>query len=367
MSNFVNNQNLEKVEILLQRIQRLEGKTEDLFRFTSKAHAMARVQEWVSVLRKEAMRGEPEEPVILILGSAGTEKEGIARTIYSGSRRGRGPWGVFNCAEFSGVKCEAELFGYEKGAFEGAVQRRAGTVELAEGGTIFVDKIEYLDSQLQAKFLKLIQEGKYHRVGGTTECQSSARFLVASDVSLEERVKEGKFREDLYQRLKKVSISIPCLTERKEDILPLAAQFAERAFSSQGKNFKGFDSAAESALLEYSWPGNVRELLYVCERAALVAAHSAQVGASSLFIPTAAPAFAGNGHKLHVVAPVTESYMEMKRQWGDTFERDYLSAALTRHGGNVSSAAREAKLDRSNFLRLLRRHGLKAQVFRKAA
>src|SRR6185295_15807448 len=190
------------------------------------------------------------------------------------------------------------------------------------------------------------------------------------------RVREGKFRDDLYHRLSRVVVEIPALRDRIEDVVPMAQQFAEKSFKSRGKNFAGFAPEAEAWMKSYSWPGNVRELMNVIERTALVWHSSGRVGTKDLGgggSNGAAPASNGS-RKLELVSSTASinpadvgsiGYTELKRKWSEAFEKEFLIASLSKHGGNVSAAARESKLDRSNFLRLLRRHGLKAQEYRK--
>lgn len=366
-------ENKDLVSRLEARIERVEGKTEDKFWYVSKAAAMGKVNEWLTVLRREAMRGEAEEPSCLVLGESGTGKEGIARMIHAGSRRGKGPWVAVNCANFNEQLLESELFGHEKGAFTGANTLKRGLFEIAKGGTLFLDEIGEMDVKLQAKLLRVLQEKVFRRVGGTTDMETDVRVVAATNQNIKSHVNAGKFREDLYHRLSRVVVDVPALRDRKEDLVPMAQEFATRAFQSRGKTFGGFTSDAEQAIQTYAWPGNVRELLNVVERVALVSSSSGAITGKDLAIPTSgvgtgSGAIRLSGPKLELVkdAPIGhEGYMSMKKQWSNSFEKEYLAGLLSKFSGNVSAAARDAKLDRSNFLRLLRRHGLKAQDFRK--
>jgi two-component system nitrogen regulation response regulator NtrX len=370
-------ENSELVGRLEARVQRVEGKSEDKFWYVSKAAAMAKVNEWLTVLRREAMRGDAEEPTVLILGESGTGKEGIARMVHAGSRRGKGPWVAVNCANFSEQLLESELFGHERGAFTGANTLKRGLFEIAKGGTLFLDEIGEMDVKLQAKLLRVLQEKTFRRVGGTADMETEVRVVAATNRDLKERVTAGSFRDDLYHRLSRVVVDVPALRERNEDVIPMSKQFAERAFAARGKTFAGFAPEAETALTGYNWPGNVRELLNVIERVALIWEGNGTMGAKALGLPAnAAGGGAGfSGPRLESVTnpyqPASsagvESFTDLKKKWSDSFEREYLLSVLNRHGGNVSAAAREAKLDRSNFLRLLRRHQLRATEFRKAA
>lgn len=367
-------ENSELVGRLEARVQRVEGKSEDKFWYVSKAATMAKVNEWLTVLRREAMRGDAEEPTVLILGESGTGKEGIARMVHAGSRRGKGPWVAVNCANFSEQLLESELFGHERGAFTGANTLKRGLFEIAKGGTLFLDEIGEMDVKLQAKLLRVLQEKTFRRVGGTADMETEVRVVAATNRDLKERVSAGSFRDDLYHRLSRVVIDVPALRERTEDVVPMSTQFAERAFAARGKTFAGFAPEAETALTGYEWPGNVRELLNVIERVALIWEGNGTMGAKALGLP-ANSVPGGFGARLEsVTSPYqpassagVESFTDLKKKWSDSFEREYLLSVLNRHGGNVSAAAREAKLDRSNFLRLLRRHQLRATEFRKAA
>ncbi|MBU6376589.1 MAG: sigma-54 dependent transcriptional regulator [Bdellovibrionales bacterium] len=390
----------ERLAALEARAERAEGQTGGDTWFVSKSKAMDQVNEWISVLRRESMRGEGEEPTVLVLGESGTGKEGIARMIHAGSRRGRGPWVAVNCANFNEQLLESELFGHERGAFTGATQLKRGLFELAHGGTLFLDEVGEMDPRLQAKLLRVIQEKTLRRVGGTADIKTDVRVIAATHVNLEKSVEKGSFREDLYHRINRVVIQVPSLRERTHDIIPMAAQFAEKAFSVRGKKFSGFSAESQAAMQGYRWPGNVRELLNVVERAALVAGAKdqavdvcafmgAQPASKMTVVQTTTTGSAsveaysesysspsGNGStRLSIVksesAPVLqlqdamESYTTLKKRWSFSFEREYLAAILSRHDGNVSAAAREAHLDRSNFLRLLRRHRMTAQEYRK--
>jgi DNA-binding NtrC family response regulator len=371
--------NTELVSRLEARVERIEGKTEDSVWYVSKSASMAKVNDWLSVLRREAMRGNAEEPTVLILGESGTGKEGIARMVHAGSRRGKGPWVAVNCANFNEQLLESELFGHERGAFTGATTMKRGLFELAKNGTLFLDEIGEMDIKLQAKILRVLQEKVFRRVGGTADIEADVRVIAATNRNLQARVTAGSFREDLFHRINRVVVEIPALRDRAEDIVPMATQFAENAFRSRAKAFKGFSPEAEQEMKNYSWPGNVRELLNVVERTALIFEGNGAVTGPSLGIPAGGGSRAAAPGGLSVVPSSTKmdftlsatatgevaSFTDLKKQWSDSFECEYLVNTLTRHNGNVSAAARESKLDRSNFLRLLRRHNLKAQTYRK--
>jgi DNA-binding NtrC family response regulator len=371
-------ENQDLVGRLEARVERAEGKTEDAFWYVSQSKSMAKVNEWLQVLRRESLRGDAEEPCTLILGDSGTGKEGIARMVHAGSRRARGPWVAVNCANFNEQLLDSELFGHERGAFTGATGAKRGLFEIAKGGTLFLDEIGEMDVKLQAKLLRVLQEKVFRRVGGTADIAADVRVVAATNRNLLERAQKGEFREDLYHRLSRVVVEMPALNARTEDIIPMATQFAERAFKARNKDFGGFSIEAQEGLRSYSWPGNVRELLNVVERAALTWTGTGPITLKALSIPrdpTTGGTFPGGGNRprLEIMSNTNEggeggeagTYTELKKKWSDSFEREYLISTLSRNGGNVSAAAREAKLDRSNFLRLLRRHKLKSQEYRK--
>lgn len=375
-------ENQDLVSRLEARVERAEGKstTTTTGWYQSQSPSMSKVNEWISVLKRESVRTEAEEPTVLILGESGTGKEGIARQVHNISRRKQGPWVAVNCANFNEQLLESELFGHEKGSFTGAAAMKRGLFEIAKGGTLFLDEMGEMDVKLQAKLLRVLQEKTCRRVGGTVDIDTDVRVVAATNVNLREKVKSGQFREDLYHRLSRVVVEIPALCERRGDIIPMAKLFAEQAFKSRGKHFAGFTLDAETALESYRWPGNVRELLNIVERVALVYTGDGPVTASGLQIPTAGARVIGiNKPSLSVIqgggtgATSTGgsfqgegvAFAELKKQWVDSFEKEFAQNLLSKHEGNVTSAAKEAQLDRSNFLRILRRHGIKAQDYRK--
>ncbi|MFP4071980.1 MAG: sigma 54-interacting transcriptional regulator [Desulfovibrionales bacterium] len=213
----------------------------------------------------------PSKATVLISGESGTGKEMIARYVHGHSPREKGPFIAINCAALPEHLLESELFGHEKGAFTGAVSRKPGRFELAARGTILLDEISEMDIGLQAKLLRVLQEGEIDRVGGTETIPVDVRVLATTNRNLEESVEQGNFRQDLYYRLNVIPIKLPPLRERKEDILPLAGFFIRRYCREYGLAPLELGADARQWLLEYSWPGNVRELQNLMERAVLLA------------------------------------------------------------------------------------------------
>ncbi len=206
---------------------------------------------------------------VLITGESGVGKEVVANLIHRNSDRAEKPMVTLNIASIPKELIEAELFGYERGAFTGADKGKEGFFELADGSTLFLDEIGEMEIPLQAKLLRAIETKRFYRIGGRREIESDVRVITATNRDLKKMVEEGKFREDLYYRLNVVEINIPPLRERKEDILPLAYHFLEQFSRKYSKDLEGFTKRAENALLDYPWYGNVRELKNVVERAVL--------------------------------------------------------------------------------------------------
>jgi two-component system response regulator FlrC len=211
------------------------------------------------------------DATVLLLGESGTGKEVTAQTVHRESRRGAGPFVAVNCAALSETLLESEMFGHEKGAFTGATAVRRGRFELADGGTLFLDEVAELKPQLQAKLLRVLQEQRFERVGGTRTIDVDVRIVAATNRDLGEEMRAGRFREDLYHRLAVFPIRLPPLRERPGDVLPLAQHLLARIARQLGRPSFQLDQAAEAALVRYPWPGNVRELANVLERAAILA------------------------------------------------------------------------------------------------
>ncbi|GAB4224893.1 MAG: sigma-54 dependent transcriptional regulator [Acidobacteriota bacterium] len=226
--------------------------------------AMRRVFEIVSKVA-------PSNATVLVLGETGTGKELVAQAIHRHSSRADGPFVKVNCAALPENLLESELFGHERGAFTGADRQRVGRFELASGGTLFLDEIGTMSAGTQAKVLRVLQEREFERLGGTRTIRADVRILAATNRDLEEAVEAGEFREDLYYRLNVVTIRMPPLRERKEDIVPLARHFLQRFALDLKKPIRGLSPAAIRVLQRHNWPGNIRELENTIERAVLMA------------------------------------------------------------------------------------------------
>jgi len=211
------------------------------------------------------------DATVLLLGESGTGKEVLAQALHRESRRAAGPFVAVNCAAISDALLESEMFGHEKGAFTGAVSSHRGRFELADGGTLFLDEVGELRPQLQAKLLRVLQERRFERVGGTRTIEVDVRIVAATNSDLTEAMRAGRFREDLYHRLAVFPIRIPPLRERLADIIPLAEELLAGIARQLGRASLTLDDAARARLAGYAWPGNVRELGNVLERAAILA------------------------------------------------------------------------------------------------
>jgi DNA-binding NtrC family response regulator len=301
---------------------------------------------------------------VLIQGESGAGKEVVARAIHEGSSRRDGPFVAVNCAALPETLLESELFGYEKGAFTGAAGRKEGRFELADGGTLFLDEVADLSAVTQPKILRVLQEGEFERVGGTKTIRVDVRIVTASNQDLAALVKERRFREDLYYRLNVITINVPPLRDRREDISVLAEHFLRVYAAKNNRRLDGFTDGALACLEAYSWPGNVRELENVVERA-VVLARGSQVEATDLpenvaerpvmlvpgeaagagGRPDAAPGTPGAAEgvfKIHVGTPLAE------------IEQRVLEETLRMTKGNKALAARILRIDPKTVFRKLK-------------
>lgn len=292
----------------------------------------------IKALFRDASLIAPSESSVLITGESGVGKEVVADVIHSWSSRSSGAMIKVNCAAIPETLLESELFGHEKGAFTGAHTQRIGRFEEASEGTIFLDEIAEMSASLQAKLLRVTQDGRFQRVGSNREVQTNARILAASNRNLESEVKEGRFREDLFYRLNVVELHIPPLRERKEDILPLAIRFIESL-----ANGKARLSDTVTALLErYPWPGNVRELRNAMERAVLLSR-------SELILPEHLPTRVRAADS----QPGLPESSDTERL--DEIERQAIIQALQQHSFNRTETAKALGISRRALIYKLQR------------
>jgi two-component system, NtrC family, response regulator AtoC len=286
--------------------------------------------------------GEPL-PTVLITGETGTGKDIAARLLHlSGSNRSS-PFVHVDCAALPRELMESELFGHERGAFTGAQQSRAGLIEAAEDGSVFLDEIGELPLELQAKLLAVIERRRIRRLGALRETLVEARFIAATNRNIEAMIAEGRFRPDLYYRINVVTIVMPTLRERAEDIVLLAEHFLENTCRRYGLPRPTLRQSAQDAMRNYPWPGNVRELKHLVERAVLLA-HGQEIGAETLALPSDARA-----------VPDPNSVPNMTL---DESEKNLIAAALQTCGGNVSKAARRLGVSRMTLRYRMEKYGL---------
>jgi two-component system response regulator HydG len=256
---------LEKRRLVAENRQ-LKARLAGLSGPTSIVGQSAALRAVMDVVRQAA----PSQATVLLLGESGTGKELFARALHDQSQRASGPFVPINCAALPESILESELFGYERGAFTGAVARKEGRVERASGGTLFLDEVGELQPSAQAKLLRVLQEGEIERLGGTQTIKVDCRLVAATNRDLAAAVKEGRFREDLFYRLNVIQVRLPALRDRSEDVPLLASHFLERAANKNGKPVRGLTEQALQALEAYQWPGNVRELENAIERAVVL-------------------------------------------------------------------------------------------------
>jgi DNA-binding NtrC family response regulator len=289
----------------------------------------------------EARKAAAARATVLLLGESGTGKELFARSIHNWSDRRLKPFVAINCAGLAKDLLESELFGHEKGAFTGAHQLKKGKLELAQGGTVFLDEIGDLALELQTKLLRFLQEREFERVGGTAPIAVDLRIIAATSRDLEAAIRAGLFREDLYHRLDVIALTLPPLRERKEDIPALASYFLERFASETKKNFSGITDEARDKLIAYAWPGNIRELANVIERAVVL----------------------GEGPELTVhhlparvigAQPAAVSDEVPYHDAVNSYRRELIVRALASAQGNRAAAAKNLGLHRTHLMKLLK-------------
>jgi DNA-binding NtrC family response regulator len=331
-----------KKTLELQEIQRRsdylqiqqESKAADYF--IGSSEKFRKVHEFVHLLAKN-------DSTVLVLGETGTGKGLYAGMIHNLSARAQNNFVEINCAGISRDLLESELFGYDKGAFTGAVGNKPGLFELANGGTLFLDEIGEMQLDVQAKLLKVIEDKKFRRLGGIQEKVVDVRVIAASNRDLEGEVARRNFREDLFYRLNVINLKIPSLRELREDILPLAEYFLRTICSKQGKRLNGFTDSAKKAILSYSWPGNIREMMNQIERSVILSKRS-QIDASELALPVQSK------DSLLLKNGDLNSLEEM--------EREHIRLVLTKTRHNLTRASEILGITRATLYSKIRKYNL---------
>jgi DNA-binding NtrC family response regulator len=335
----------------------------------------ASASEPMQALLHLARRVAASDSSLLILGETGVGKEWLARAIHAEGPRAGAPFIAVNLAAIPDTLLESELFGHEKGAFTGAIRSRRGHFELAHRGTIFLDEIADMSPHLQAKLLRALQERKIQRVGAEQPLEVDARVMAATNRDLEEAIEAKQFRSDLYYRLGVVTLTVPPLRERKEDIPALVQSYLERFRIQLGRSAEAVSAEAIEALIAYPWPGNVRELINVMERTVLLS-EGEQIGLADL--PENIARFAssrGNGgtsdrgRSGSLALPgdwLDKPLRAARREVIESFERAYLSGQLQAAGGRIGETARRAGLDPRSLYEKMKELGLRKEDFRSA-
>ena len=325
------------------RTERLETRVQvlsDELESKTRARVVGESAEWKDVLKK-ATQVAATDTTVLLIGESGTGKEVVARFIHRASGRKAGPFVALNCAALPEQLLESELFGYERGAFTSAQQSKPGQLELATGGVVFLDEVSEMSLSAQAKFLRVLQEREFQRLGGTRMIKANIRVVAATNRDLRKAVDRGDFREDLFYRLQVFDIRIPPLRERPADILPLSETFLHEIGKSFGRPPAGLTKDARAALLEHEWPGNVRELRNALERAAILA-EGGLIHTEHLALQRRS---ATSGQQ-----PSTTNL--------STFERETIDRVLRETHGNKSKAAKRLGLSRTQLYVRMRKYGL---------
>ncbi len=345
---------------------------EEILQTVAKALAYARLQTENAALRRQLEQGRereilgespairkllhdidrvgPARTSVLIVGESGTGKELVARALHRASPRAKGPLVTVNCAAFAENLLESELFGHERGAFTGASERKRGLLEVADGGTLFLDEIGEFPLALQPKLLRVLQERRFRRVGGTAEIESDVRVLAATHRDLGAMLAAGDFREDLYYRLNVVTLQVPPLRERPEDIPLLSLHYLRRFARELDRPVTSLDPSALGVLQAHPWPGNVRELQNVIERGVLFCAGDT-LGVADLPTPLClAPSTATPVATIELDRPLPELL--------DALEKDLIRRALVKARGVQAQAAELLGISRSNLQYKLKKYGL---------
>ena len=337
---------------LLDEVRQLRQKVQEehhLENILSKSPKMLKVFDLIRSLAET-------DSGVMITGETGTGKELVARAIHNLSRRKARQFVAINCGAFPDTLLESELFGYEKGAFTGAVQSRAGKIEIADGGTLFLDEIETMAPPMQVKLLRVLQEREVERLGGNRKVKVDMRVVAATNVDLKICLARGTLREDFYYRINVIPLQLPPLRERLEDLPVLINHILGKHPVAREKSIKHVSPKVLDQMLGYRWPGNIRELENILERA-IVKCQSNSIEDVDL------PAPPQRIVERHPVSANIDGEFSL-RQWLHRSEKDYLRSLLIKHKGAITLTAKEAKVDNKTLYRKMRRHGLHKESFK---
>lgn len=346
---------LEKVLHSIQQASVMSALVEEnraLKETIAKEHEMIGASQPISELKQQIDLAAPTSGWVLITGENGTGKELVARSVHLNSQRKAKPFIEVNCAAIPEELIESELFGHEKGAFTGATAQRKGKFDKANGGTLFLDEIGDMSLKTQAKILRILQEHKFERVGGNQTIEVDVRVIAATNKDLEEEIKQGNFREDLYYRLNVLPFHVPPLRERSNDVQALAMHFLEFFCTKEGKTTKKLSDDSLNLLTQYSWPGNVRELKNIIERLAIMTV-------DEIIEPNHLPTVIiknqnGNDDLYSNLASQDDNF----RQARDQFEKAFITQKLQENNWNVSKTAEQIEIERSNLHRKIKTYGI---------
>ena len=345
---------LEKLVLTIQNafeMQRLQDENEILRDAVLQGHEMVGNSPAIASLREQIRLVAPSSASVLITGENGTGKELVARAVHSQSSRSSKAFIEINCAAIPDELIESELFGHEKGAFSGALSQKKGKFDLADGGTIFLDEIGDMSLRTQAKVLRVLQERRFERVGGTRTIEVDVRILAATNKQLEEEIRQGCFREDLFYRLNVVPFRVPPLRERKEDIPPLIDHFLDIFCRKEGRERNGILPEAVELMKGYDWPGNIRELKNIVERLVIMSP------GRSIAVDQLPDYIRGEG--IHLDAGRGEGgAVNSLREAREEFEREFILHKLEEYGWNISRTAEAIELERSNLHRKIKSYGI---------
>ena len=340
------------------------GETSSLDDFISASISM---QQFMETARKVVASGSS----LLLMGETGVGQERLAEAIHHEGPRSQGPFMAVNCGALPETLLESELFGHEEGAFTGATRTRRGYFELAHGGTLFLDEIGEMALHLQVKLLRVLEERSIRRVGGEKSIAVDVRIMAASNRDLEAEVAAGRFRSDLYFRLAVVSLVLPPLRERREDIPQLLDSYREHFNRQLGRQVEGLTPRALRALTRYDWPGNVRELINIMERAVLLCA-GARIDLDNLPEALRGPSSTGPAAAsppsplgMPVEDLLAQPLAHWRTQLGEALDRAYLSALLAATRGRIGDAARRAGLSERSLYNMMQRYALRKESFRR--